>query len=443
MAIEEDRRSQESGVDPVALLKDIERKLEELAIGMQLWRKDRRKIEEEHVKMINEAAEMTKKLYQTDHLALMNVREGNEGLHELINDLNWAFGTIYASIAKAGWVAEQYCAGREPSDTHCVLAMEVSGIKSIMGEVMSAVEGLTGQKCGVAIRNPKMRERYDLPSFLYDISSCVHTVAEWLNETGLLSPLERRGERCYLTRDANEYLADLCVSWDNKANEKAHLYYEGDRRSQVGLVSRDGTTFRLSPFSTGVARVYRDGIVTIDGYSKSALVTAKYLMERLGYSCTATEEGRDSRISYIPPSPGESEIGLARYLLERLGYRLPDVAPEAKFRIRCTPPSPDVLESPETRSRLADVLSWMTSADVRIGRLHRSGCEDYCRSRSKEVGELDLEKCINECLSKAYDEEDRLWETVMGGKAGVEPGHVAMRDLEEFGIRWHREIGQG
>jgi hypothetical protein len=400
----------EPRLDLVSVLMDVERRLRELAADLQLRRGVRREVRGEDVREIGEAAEELRRVFRAKDSYLdvvdrvAGIQEDSEGLSKKVNDLYWSLSYVSLAAERAKTAAE-YCLGTEPSDPFCV-EMVRSKVRALeaMEDVMRTVEKLTGRKCGFAARDPRLRERYDLPSFLNDISNCVHVLAEWLPASGLPTELERRGERCYVERGADGDLADLCLLWDRKVRERWGFYELEDRRWLIGIVSRDEATFRIGSNYGHAARVRSDGSFVYYDADKPVLTTVYYLMRRLGYSCSATKE-------------------------------------EKNFRMTCTPPSPDALKDSRTRSRIADVLSWVTSADIRINWTYKSDCENYCKEEGRKRY-LNFDECVEDCLDKTRHEDEELWKTVMSEKADIEPGYAAMMDLDEFGIGWHRHQQQ-
>jgi len=392
-------------LDPVSLLMDVERGLRELASDLQLRRGIRREVRSEDVRQIGEAAEALRRVFRAkdSYLDVVNraaeIQEDAEGLSKKVNDLYWSLSYVSLAAERAKMAAE-YCLGTEPSDPFCVeMVKGRARALEAMEDVMRVVEKLTGRKCGFAARDPRLRERYDLPNFLNDISNCVHVVAEWLPASGLPTELEKRGDRCYVEGGADRDLADLCSLWDRKVRKRWDFYSEDDRKRLIGIVGRGEASFRVGSSPGHAARVRNDGTFVYYDTDKPVLTTVYYLMRRLGYSCAATEEVKN-------------------------------------FRLTCTPPRPDALRDRKVKNRLADVLSWVTSADIRIGRTYRFDCENYCESREEK--DADFEECVEDCLDETYDEEGDLWDEIVYEKADVEPGYAAMRDLEEFGIVWHR-----
>jgi len=407
LSVQEERGGErQPRLDPVSVLMDVERRLRELATDLQLRRGVRREVRGEDVREIGEAAEALRRIFRAkdSYLDVVNraagIQEDAEKLSKKVNDLYWSLSYVSLAAERAKTAAE-YCLGTEPNDPFCVeMVKGRARALEAMEDVMRAVEKLTGRKCGFAARDPRLRERYDLPNFLNDISNCVHVLAEWLPASGLPTELEKVGERCYAERNADRDLTDLCSLWDRKVRKRWDLYEVEDRRWLIGIVGRGEASFRVGSSYGHAARVRSDGTFVYYDTDKPVLTTVYYLMRRLGYSCAATEE-------------------------------------EKNFRLTCTPPHPDALKDHEMKSRLADVLSWVTSADIRISRTYKSDCEDYCASKEGE-GEY-FEECVEDCLDETYDEEDYLWEAATVEEADVEPGYAAMRDLEEFGIYWHKK----
>ena len=412
---EGERREQTPAKDPVPALMEVERALRELASDLQLrrWVGKRRVLGvvlREDVSKIRGAAEAIRKLSRAkgDYIDIVErVSEAMEGAgrasREDVRRLAQALDSVILAIERAGMAAD-YCVGTESSEPFCVeMVRDKARALEAMEDVMRAVEKLTGRKCGFAARDPRLRERYDLPNFLNDVSNCVHVLAEWLAASGFPTGLERRGERCYVERDADGDLADLCLLWDRKVRERWRFYKDNDSRWLIGMVGRDEASFRVGSSPGHAARVRKDGTLVYYDDDKPVLTGVHYLMRRLGYSCTVTEEERD-------------------------------------YRITCTPPSPDALNDREMKSRLADVLGWVTSADIRIRESRNTDCEDYCEGR--EEGDEDFEECVEKCLDEYNDEDDWRWKSIMVGKADIEPASDVILDLEEFGIGWHRQHHQ-
>jgi hypothetical protein len=401
-------------LDLVSILMDVERGLRELASDLQLRWGVGREVRGEDVSKIRKAAASIRNLTIEKGSYIDAVEKASEVMERVgraskddVRRLARALDFVTLAIERAGRAAE-YCVGTEPSDPYCVemVRSKVEALE-VMEDVMRSVERLTGRKCGFAAREPRMRERYDLPNFLNDISNCVHVIAEWVASSGLPTELERRGERCYVERDADGDLADLCLLWDRKVRERGGFYESDDLRWLIGMVGRDEATFRVGSNLGHAARVRRDGTFVYYDTDKPVLTAVHYLMRRLGYSCTATWEGE-----------------------------------EREYRITCSPPRPDALKDREVRSRVADVLSWVTSADIRIERTYRFDCENYCEGEGRKRY-LDFDECFEECMDETRDEDEELWETVMmNEKADIEPGYAAMMDLDEFGIGWHRHQQQ-
>jgi hypothetical protein len=397
-------------LDLVSILMDVERGLRELASDLQLRWGVGREVRGEDVSKIRKAAASIRNLTIEKGSYIDAVEKASEVMERVgraskddVGRLARALDFVTLAIERAGRAAE-YCVGTEPSDPYCVemVRSKVEALE-VMEDVMRSVERLTGRKCGMAAREQALRMRYDLPNFLNDISNCVHVIAEWVASSGLPTELERRGERCYVERDADGDLADLCLLWDRKVRERWGFYESDDRRWLIGMVGRDEATFRVGSNPGHAARVRSDGTFVYYDSDKPVLTAVHYLMRRLGYSCTATDEGRD-------------------------------------YRITCTPPRPDALRDREARSRIADVMSWVTSADIRIQESRNHDCEDYCENR--EEGDEDLEECVEECLDEYLREDDWRWKSIMYENADVEPQSDVILDLDEFGIHWYRERHQ-
>jgi len=410
LAIQEgEGKEREPRLDPVSVLMDVERRLRELASDLQLRRGIGREVRSEDAREIRGAAEAIRKLSRTKGGYIDVVERASEAMErarrasrEDVRRLAWALDYAVLAIEKAGTVAE-YCMGLEPGDPFCVeMVRDKARALEAMDDVMKSVEKLTGRKCGFAAREPRLRERYDLPNFLNDISNCVHVLAEWLAASGFPSELEKSGNRCYVERGADRDLADLCSLWDEKVRERWGFYDRDDRKWLIGMVGRDEASFRVGSNLGHAARVRRDGTFVYYDTDTPVLTAVHYLMRRLGYSCTATWEGE-----------------------------------KREYRITCTPPSPDALKDRETRSRLADVLSWTTSADIRIRDSRNTDCEDYCEGKDED--DEDFEECVEKCLDEYEEEDGWRWGSIVDKNADVEPASDVILDLEEFGIGWHRQ----
>jgi hypothetical protein len=222
-------------LDPVSVLMDVERGLRELASDLQL--RVLGDVLREDVSKIREAAEAIRKLSRAkgDYIDIVErVSEAMEGAGRASKDdvrrLAQALDSVTLAIERAGMAAD-YCVGTESSEPFCVeMVRDKARALEAMDDVMKSVEKLTGRECGMAARDPRLRERYDLSSFLNDISNCVHVLAEWVASSGLPAELERRGERCYVERDADGDLADLCAEWDRRVREKLGFYEDDDIR---------------------------------------------------------------------------------------------------------------------------------------------------------------------------------------------------------------------
>jgi hypothetical protein len=407
-------KEREPRLDPVSVLMEVERRLRDLASDLQLRKGVRREVRSEDAREIRKAAASIRNLYIEKGSYIDAMEKASEVMERVgraskddVRNLAHALGLVTIAIERAGRAAE-YCVGTEPSDPYCVemVRSRVEALE-VMDDVMKSVEKLTGRKCGMAAREPRLRERYDLPNFLNDISNCVHVLAEWAASSDLPTELERRGERCYIERDADGELADLCTEWDRRVREKLGFYEDDDIRWLIGMVGRDEASFRVGSNLGHAARVRRDGTFVYYDTDKPVLTTVYYLMRRLGYSCTATWEGE-----------------------------------EREYRITCTPPHPDAMRNRKTRSRIADVMSWVTSADIRIKRSREFDCRNYCEGKETDDEEEDyedFEECLDHCLDEYRDDDEWRFESILDENADVEPSYDIILELREFGIRWDRK----
>jgi hypothetical protein len=400
-------------LDLVSVLMDVERGLRELASDLQLRWGVGREVRSEDVSKIRKAAASIRNLSIEKGSYIDAMEKASEVMERVgraskddVRRLAHALGFVTLAIERAGRAAE-YCVGTEPSDPYCVemVRSRVEALE-VMEDVMRAVERLTGRKCGMAAREQALRMRYDLPNFLNDISNCVHVLAEWVASSGLPTELERRGERCYVERDADGDLADLCAEWDRRVREKLGFYEDDDIRRLIGMVGRGEATFRVGSSPGHAARVRSDGTLVYYDTDKPVLISVHYLMRSLGYSCTATWEGE-----------------------------------KREYTITCTPPRRDALRNRKTRSRLADVLSWVTSADIRIKRSRELDCRNYCEGKGTDDEEEDyedFEECLDNCLDEYRDDDDWRFDSILVENADVEPSYDIILELREFGIRWDR-----
>jgi hypothetical protein len=204
------------------------------------------------------------------------------------------------------------------------------------------------------------------------------------------------GRRCRVREDADRRLVDLCVMWDgrvSRAESMEDLYRRDEAEMLEAVVTRDEATFRLGSIATQLARVSKDGKVTYHFSSERAAPVAnvvKYLMESIGYSCTKP----------------------------------------TTVILDCDPPRQDYLDNKEVMGRLADVISWTTSADWRLARGFIEECMDQC------VAEKDYDSCLVKCLGDKMVPEIRQFRNP---RPDYRPHPIAERDLEMFGITWHHK----
>jgi hypothetical protein len=407
------QKGQEGGQDPaidiVTALMRIERGLRELASDLQLRRKPFREVESGDILRIQEAElelysafEREGSWFQNVAKALTKTDDAPEDLgpdvHVNVLRLREFYRLASSSLEKAKYVAHA-CEGFPYDDDFCIHVVRSEGVQDVVKELMNEVRSLTGRECGFGLRIPEKRRRYDLPSLLNDVSNCVHVVAEWLPRSGLPSTARRVGERCFALGDADQDLLDLCSIWDRKVGElkEKGAYTEGDYNELGALVGPGEASFRVGSSYKHATRVRRDGRLVYYDKDVPVVNAVKYLMESAGYSCT------------IP------------------SYDM----------LECTPPSADVLKNREAREKIADVMGWVTSADIRLSKGFRSFCESECRNKMGTAGKDDFWKCVHGCASEIYDEEAKKREEAVRG-ARIRPHPVAELDFEKYGITWWR-----
>jgi hypothetical protein len=292
--------------------------------------------------------------------------------------------------------AVEACDGASIRDEFCMQAARklAAAMERISRAVRDAAERGCGFEYAEALRDPGYQ--YTLSSALNDLSNCVHVMAEYLAKK-VPAWAGRRGESCYYVEGADKNLLDLCERWDRKVSDMSEedAYSEQDYEKLVALVGETEATFRVGSSPGHAARVHRDGNVTYYDEDTVVLNTFRYLMELNGYSC-------------LPLAGG----------------------------LECGPPGPGALRDEKLRSRLADALSWVTSADIRVEDEIRDYCEEECGGEEGEEEREDFWSCVHDCENETYMDEQDKWRAGTG-----KPHPAAMRDLDRF-MSWHRERGR-
>jgi hypothetical protein len=399
-------REQSPAEDPLTALMEVERALRELASDLQLRKEPFREVRRKDISRMDEALS---KLYGT----FMEEGSWFESVYKLIRAGPKHKGPDYDALVKAEQLRAAYsataralraaiyaaikCEGLPHDDPFCIDAVRAENARSLVERLAEEVSALTGRECGFGIRVKETTKKYDLPALLNDISNCVHVVAEWLPKSGLPTSVRRVSERCFALGDADENLLDLCSIWDQKVRTLKGLdaYVAGDYDKLLALIGPEEATFRVGSATSHATRVGRDGRFAYYDDDEPVVNTVRHLMESLGYSCTM---------------PSNDELA-------------------------CTPPSPDVLGDREVRTKIADVISWVTSADLRLQRRFRESCEDKCKDVRKTAGYGLFWVCVNECVDGIVKEEKEKREEAKKG-ARIRPHPLAEADLEEYGIAW-------
>lgn len=206
--------------------------------------------------------------------------------------------------------------------------------------------------------------------------------------------MEKVGRRCRVLEGADSNLVDLCVRWDSKvsrAEGAGDLYRRDEAAALEAVVGQHEATFRIGLASARLARVSKDGRVVYHFDSERAIPVinvVKHLMEAIGYSCTSPLDGT----------------------------------------LECNPPRQGYLDDKEVVDRLADIMSWTTSADLRL----MNGFADECADRCGGKENVD---CLVKCLVDVVLTEFHQYKNP---KPDYKPHPVAVRDLKRFGIRWYR-----
>ena len=396
-------RSRGKVKDPVSILMGVERALRELAAELQSRRAGvlRSEITESDVRSVRNALNDFLDVYGSEnswHSVLKKASESDlvpEEVGRKVDLLGVPLEAARRSLVAAYDIMEK-CQGLPPDDPYCTKLVREGTPLMHMDDLMDSVEKVTGRRCGFASRSPKRWQMYDLPNFLNDISNCVHVLAEWLPKSGLPTSVRSVGERCNVVEGADKDLEDLCARWDEKVREMASkkAYSDEDLDELTAIVTADEASFRVGSSPGHAARVRRDGRFIYYDRDASVLNPVRFLMESAGYSCRLVN-------------------------LEALD---------------CRPSDPDALKSSEMRSRIADVLSWVTSADMRLGRKFRDLCEMKC-VESGRVRAREKASCIDECVDEIERKEvHKARETRRSER--VEPHPAALLDLQEYKITW-------
>jgi hypothetical protein len=399
-------RSRGKVKDPVSILMGVERALRELAAELQSRRAGvlRSEITESDVRSVRDALRDFLDVYGSSRAWLDTLKGASRGglvseeISQRVDLLAAPLEAARKSLVAAYSIMEK-CQGLPPDDPYCTKLVREGTPLMYMDDLMDSVEKVTGRRCGFASRSPKRWLMYDLPNFLNDISNCVHVLAEWIPKSGLPSSVRSVGDRCNVVEGADRDLEDLCVRWDEKVREMASkkAYSHEDLDELTAVVTADEASFRVGSSPGHAARVRKDGRFIYYDRDATVLNPVRFLMESSGYSCRLVN-------------------------LEALD---------------CRPSDPDALKSSETRSRIADVLSWVTSADIRLGRKFRDLCEMKCVESGRARTVRERESCIDECIDDIERKEvHKARETRRGER--VEPHPAALLDLQENKITWWR-----
>jgi hypothetical protein len=390
--------------DPISILMGVERALRELAAELQSRRAGvlRSEITESDVRSVRDALNDFLDVYGSEnswHSVLKKASEGDlvpEEVGRKVDLLSVPFEAARKSLAAAYAIMEK-CQGLPPDDPYCTKLVREGTPLMHMDDLMDSVEKVTGRRCGFASRSPKRWQMYDLPNFLNDISNCIHVLAEWIPKSGIPSSLKRVGDRCNVVEGADRDLEDLCARWDEKVREMASkkAYSDDDLDALTAIVTADEASFRVGSSPGHATRVRKDGRFIYYDRDASVLNPVRFLMESTGYSCQLVN-------------------------LEALD---------------CRPSDPGALKSSEVRSRIADVLSWVTSADLRLLGKFRDLCEMRCVESGRARTVRERASCIDECIDDIQRKEvHKARETRRGER--VEPHPAALLDLQEYKITW-------
>jgi hypothetical protein len=391
-------------IDPISTLMRVERKLRELATELQSRRAGvlRSEITESDVRSMRDALIDFLDVYGSRRGwfdTLKGASEGglvSQGISQMVGRLDAPLEAARRSLVAAYAIMEK-CQDLPPDDPYCTKLVREGTPLMHMDDLMDSVEKVTGRRCGFASRSPQMRLRYDLPNFLNDVSNCVHVLAEWLPKSGLPASVRRVGERCNVVEGADKDLEDLCARWDERVREMASkkAYSHEDLEELTAIVTADEASFRVGSSPGHATRVKRDGRFIYYDRDAPVLNPVRFLMESSGYSCELVN-------------------------LEALD---------------CRPSDPDALRSGETRSRIADVMSWVTSADIRLARKLQDLCEVECAKSGRDRTVRERESCIDECIEGTERKEvHKARETRRGER--IEPHPAALLDLQEYKITW-------
>jgi hypothetical protein len=410
MAVREGQEgAQGPAKDFVSALMRAERTLRELAADLQLRKEPFREVKPEDVLRIQMAELALYSAFEGERGWFQNVsnvlakaarapEEFGPDAEKTVNRLRRFYSLASSALFKARYVADK-CAGLPYDDDFCIHIVRREGVPAIVEELMGEVRSLTGRECGFGLRIPEKRRKYDLPSLLNDVSNCVHVVAEWFPRSGLPTLLTEAGERCFAYGDADKGLLDLCSLWEQKVRElkEKGAYAEEDYSVLTALVGPEEATFRVGSSRDHATRVSKDGRFVYYDIDAPVSNTVEFLMESMGYRCTVPSSGM----------------------------------------LVCSPPGPDALGERKVRERIADVMSWVTSADFRLQNGFRNFCEMGCREKKRVADESEFEWCVDECVAEMYKEEmKKRWEAEKGTR--VRPHPVVESDLKKFGITWYR-----
>ncbi len=165
-----------------------------------------------------------------------------------------------------------------------------------------------GRDCGYVLRSKKPGDRIDIALLANDVANCIHVVGEEMAK--LRNELEKGMERsglCYVARDADPWLADLCKRWSGYVERNGDLYMPEDREALVGVVMDGRASFRVGSSTGHATHVYvEDGGVRVRYYDEdqpvneifdevlSRYCNCRSLSDGVECWCPKTEEVKDA-----------------------------------------------------------------------------------------------------------------------------------------------------
>jgi hypothetical protein len=410
-------------IDAVSTLKDVAKRLKELASSLQ---ERKVAVAESDVRTVRDALsdfldvygierwKITYKSFRADVGSTLSwfkvVEEASErevglpkGTREKLDKLRRPLEVAKMALDLAHSLMEE-CKGLSPGDQACIERAKEKRALRYADELALSVVGLTDRVCGSSVRGS--RERYNLSSFLEDISDCLNSIAEWVQKSGLPSSAKRIGERCFATEGADKDLEDLCSLWDGKVREmaKKKAYLPLDEEALRAVVGPKEASFSISWYSPErEIRVGKGGWFWFYNHRGMPYVSypVRYLLwKAAGYSC-------------------KGDLGV----------------------LECDPADPNALRSRDTKSKLADIISWVPSANERLSSEFRSFCREKCFGYTYIPTKEEEESCLKECIEGINWEDVLRWNKLDKGERGeaVEPHPVTQRDLEQYGITWWKE----